>query len=212
LGGEAGGGPASQPAETGAEGPEPALALLDDLEGAFPAIIERDGRNGYWFSADDATGWVSALQRVEVLAPTADNRYAVALDGAGFYDWGALLGVTLVDPFAAYDGSAYCGVHFRARGSGAGWRLEVSDALSEPQGGLCDTDCYEHLGQPFQPGDSWQDFVIPFAALSPNGSAPARALVTSELYSIFFAFTNPEGAAFELAVDDLAFIAHGGCP
>jgi hypothetical protein len=201
----------------GAEGASSSLELelIDGAEGPFPSICESNGRNGYWFvAADGSGGWLSSLEAFALEQASADNQRAARVAGSGFTAWGALLGVTFRDPFAAYDASAYCGVRFVAKGSGQGWRLSISDRSSEPDGGICvGLECYDHLSQDFQPGHDWQRYEVHFSDLMPalSDGQPARALDSDALYAIDFVFENVGGAPFELLVDDLSFIPLGGC-
>ena len=194
--------------------PLPLAELIDDVEASFPYLLESGGRNGQWFIADDETwGSISPLEAVALEPPRADSYYAAHVSGSGFTYWGALLGVTFVSPFAAYDASAYCGVRFVAKGHGDSWAVRLPDLKSEPDGGLCGDACYNHLGQHFQPGAEWQEYEIRFDELEhvmSNGEPP-RELEASALFAIQFVFESSSGDDFELFVDDLSFVPLAGC-
>ena len=188
------------------------LELVDDVEGAFPEILQRSGRNGFWYWAqDDSGGWLSAPEAVPLEPPRLDSYHAAHISGGGFTSWGALLGVSILSPFGAYDASAYCAVRFAARGVGDGWALRISDRPSEPATGQCGSECYNYLGRGFEPSAEWQEFEIRFDELEPAFGGNARALESNAVYAIRFAYENTSGAAFELTVDDLAFVPKAAC-
>jgi hypothetical protein len=91
----------------------------------------------------------------------------------------------------------------------------VSDRLSSPRGGACDLNavdpalaCYDHHGKGFAPSEDWQTFYVDFDALRllKGFSGSERPLEKAALFDVVFNFENPNGAAFELLVDDLAFV------
>ncbi len=206
AGNEAGAGPLTpQP-------PDP----IDEVEaGAFPALPVRAGRNGAWFGARDESGGFAAEPSLVPLVPSRGvSHFAARFGGGGFTGWGAQLGVSLRSPVVGYDASAYCGVRFVAKGFGAGWTLLISDKKSSPSGGVCDSSsgdpslhCYDHLGKSFEPRDAWQTYDVSFAELRPfkGFTGEPRPLEKSALFDVVFNFENPNGAPFELLIDDLAF-------
>ena len=218
-GGDAGGEPISNDAGSGGASDAPALELnlIDDIEGQFPDILDRSGRNGYWFSAHDTSG--GACSEVSACDLSAASSHAACVEGAGLTDWGATIALTLRAPFAAYDASQYCGVRFLAKGHGNGWATMISDRVSEPAGGVCfdggdqSHACFDHLGARFQPGDDWQEFQFLFDDLKvvKGYSGQVRALESEAIYALMFIFQNDAGADFELLVDDVAFLGPGGC-
>jgi hypothetical protein len=210
-GGSSMGGDAGQAGEAGA-GPLPApiVDVIDDVEGQFPQLPERAGRNGGWYVVHDETGGAaSQASAVQLDPPRGESERAAGFTGYGFTAWGAQLGVALRSPATGYDASDYCGLRFVAKGSGSGFRLIISDRFSDPAGGLCDTGdpsliCYDSPTTAFQPTAEWQTFEIPFEELTV--STQARKLDASLIFDIVFNVGDQTGAAFELLVDDLAFV------
>jgi hypothetical protein len=195
-----------------------ALDLIDDMEGDFPSLPARGGRNGSWFSVhDDTWGQASDASAIGLEPVRGNSHFAAGFSGGGFTDWGAQMGLSFKSPSAAYDASAYCGVRFLAKGNGSGWTFLISDRLSVPQGGVCDSvnwasdqGCYQFVGRALAVGNVWQEVVIRFDELRllRNPQSPRR-LETKALYDILFNFYSAEGSGFELLIDDLAFIEKG---
>jgi hypothetical protein len=224
MGGAAQAGGGGTSAGAGGSAPVRVLDVIDDVEGAFPSLPGKAGRNGGWYLVHDDSGGTVAPPSAFALQPArGTSHYAALVNGGGFTDWGAELGVALTSPIAAYDASAYCGVHFMAKGSGASWTMLISDRLSDPLGGVCVPDswdvtqqCYDYVGAAFAPSADWQSFDLSFAALAPmkGYTGKDRKLDASGLYDIVFSFSDGNGAPFELLVDDLSFIEKTttGCP
>ncbi|HXK19003.1 MAG TPA: hypothetical protein VNG33_14425, partial [Polyangiaceae bacterium] len=195
--------------------PTDSFDLIDDVEGAFPHLPQREGRNGVWFGVhDDTYGQLVGPHAVALEPARGTSHFAAGINGAGFTGWGAQLGVALRSPSAAYDATSYCGLRFLAKGSGAGWTLLVSDRTSVPEGGICvdgsadpEQSCYNFVGKSFGVGQSWREIKIRFDDLRwvPNAASPRR-LETDALYDIVFNFYDAQGGAFQLLVDDLSFI------
>lgn len=199
--------------------PSPVPDLVDEVELAFPALPLRAGRNGTWFSVHDETGgFVGPLSAWPLVPVRGSSHFAARLAGRGFTAWGAQLGVNLRSPAAAYDASGACSLRFVAKGSGVGWSVLVSDRLSSPHGGVCELEatdptlsCYDHPGQSFAPSADWQTYDVRLDELHPfkGFSGSDRLLEKQSVFDIVFNFESPNGAAFELLVDDLAFVP---CP
>jgi hypothetical protein len=218
VGGEgpvgAGGEPAPQP--------QSVSELIDDMEGAFPQLPQQGGRNGAWYTTHDATyGQVSPARAMLLQPARGTSRVAAEFAGGGFTDWGAQLGVSLRSPSAGYDASGFCGVRFMVKGSGSGWSLLISDRQSVPDGGVCDPNawgneaaCYQFVGKPFEAKSEWQEVAVRFDELKLlNHPDRHRTLDSSAIYDILFNFYHHDGSAFQLMVDDLAFMREtaAGC-
>jgi len=219
--GTAGSSAAGAPAAGGGAGgqlatlPTEAFDLIDDVEGLFPELPQKQGRNGGWFGVHDrSNGQLLAPSAVALVPARGTSHFAAGISGAGFTDWGAQLGVALKSPAAGYDASRYCGLRFLAKGSGAGWSLLVSDRTSVPVGGVCvegswdpEQACYDYVGRNFAVGSAWREVKVRFDELRlRQDPASARRLDSSALYDILFNFYDAEGGAFELLIDDLSFI------
>jgi hypothetical protein len=215
------GGDGPMPGEAGAAGEGPVMIetnpfdLIDDIEGAFPILPLRGGRNGGWFTVhDESGGQATAPGAVALDPPRVDSQFAARISGAGFTNWGVQLGVALKSPATGYDASQYCGVRFLAKGSTTGWSMLVSDRASIPDGGVCVPGsldpalrCYHYVGKVFAPNAQWQEHKIRFDELryldvADNG----RRLDPTALYDILFNVHEPSGAAFEIQIDDLSFM------
>ena len=169
----------------------------------------------------DDSGGAASFGVVPLLKPElgAEDQHAARLSGGGFFDWGAQLGVAMSSAATGYDASNYCGVRFLAKGTSGAWTLLISDRSSVPQGGVCGSwnsePCYHFLGKSFEVGSDWQAIEIGFDDLSSRMDPDStRKLDVDAVYDVLFNFYSPEGAAFELVVDDLAFIEKTatGCP
>jgi len=202
--------------------PARVLELIDDLEGAFPHLPQTQGRNGGWYTThDDSYGQLKPADAMLLDPARGGSRFAARFSGSGFTGWGAQMGVSLTSPAHGYDASAYCGVRFLAKGTGSGWTFLVSDSSSVPAGGVCNpnawegpTACYHFSGKGFEVGADWQEVVVRFEDLlvlvEPGNK---RALAAKAIYDIIFNVHSDGGGAFQLVVDDLAFIKAGdaGC-
>jgi hypothetical protein len=189
--------------------------LIDDIEGAFPVLPQRAGRNGGWFTVhDESGGQATEPGAVPLDPPRANSQFVARISGGGFTDWGAQLGVALKSPATGYDASQYCGVRFLAKGSNAGWSMLVSDRMSVPDGGVCvpgswdpATRCYHYVGKVFTPSADWQEYKIRFDELRYLDVADdGRRLEPSALYDILFNVHDGSGGAFELQLDDVSFM------
>lgn len=197
----------------------PTFDLIDDVEGKFPLLPERSGRNGAWYMIHDFSYGQASSGAFQQLNPEApESLYAARVSGSGFTDWGAQLGVTLKAGATGYDASNYCGVRFMAKGTGPHFTLMISDRHSVPQAGVCGTEgkeaCYRFVGKGFEVSADWQEVQMGFSELSHQlDPQNPRTLDKSAIYDILFNFYSPEGSAFELLVDDLSFIekSEGGC-
>lgn len=201
-------------ASTGSAGVAPSLDVIDDVEGDFPRLPQRAGRNGGWYVVHDGSGGHATSANAVMLQPArGESRFAVGVDGAGFTAWGVQLGVALTSPAAGYDASRYDGLRFLAKGTGT-WTLLITDRLSVPQGGVCVegsgdpvTGCYRFVGASFAVGSDWKEYNIRFDdLLLLQAPTSDRKLDAASIYDILFNFQSAHGDAFELLVDDLAFI------
>ena len=109
------------------------------------------------------------------------------------------------------------------------WRSSVATQLtvvrpagnSVPDGGVCDPNawgnedaCYQFVGKPFEAKAEWQEIVVRFDELKLlNHPDRHRTLDSSAIYDILFNFYHHDGSAFQLMVDDLAFMREtaAGC-
>ncbi|WP_437783479.1 hypothetical protein [Sorangium sp. So ce1097] len=218
----AGGGAADVPAD---------IELIDDMEDGDAAIEEAGGRVGYWYSYNDGTGTQTPPVYSEetpvgfhpetLTPPRGQSTRAVHTFGSGFTEWGAGVGFALNGPdmgLFPYDASAYAGIVFWARLGDAGavktMKVNLSDKVSEPAGGICDESagegdanrCFDHWSTIARLGPEWAPVVIPFDELTRGGwgaEPTAEAIDLAGLYVIEFRFAQDED--FDVYIDDIGF-------
>ncbi|WP_434041517.1 MULTISPECIES: hypothetical protein [Sorangium] len=216
----------------GGEGPGPMdVALIDDMEDGDGAIEEVGGRVGYWYSYNDGTGTQTPPVYSEAMPvgfipealtpPRGESTMAMHTFGSGFTEWGAGVGFALNGPdmgLFPYDASAYSGIKLWARLGDAGavtaMKVNVSDKVSEPAGGICDESagegdpnrCFDHWFYTAPLGTEWAEIVIPFEELTRLGTGAeptAEAVDVTGLYTIEFRFA--QGEDFDVYIDDISF-------
>jgi hypothetical protein len=220
-------------------GVQPVLDLIDDMEDGDLFIPVRGGRNGSWFISSDMTAGAvlqpasTAVYTMGTIAPArgASTRSA-HVQGQGFKTWGAVIGVkpradnTQADGGllpVSYDASGYCGVHYFAMGSGALLRMDIPDKYTNPAGGICNpndttgqTACFDHFGMPLALTASWTEYTVSFASLHDRGvSAVSTTFHPEAIFQIEVSSRDVSGAAFDIWIDDIAFIpkpTSGACP
>ncbi|WP_437736178.1 hypothetical protein [Sorangium sp. So ce1335] len=237
--GGAGGGPSSASASAaggagvgGDDGGVPAdIELIDDMEDGDSAIDEAGGRVGYWYSYNDGTGTQTppvyseempvGFHPEELTPPRGESTRAVHTFGSGFTEWGAGVGFALNGPdmgLFAYDASAYTGIVFWAKlgdpGAVTTVKVNISDKLSEPAGGICDETagegdanrCFDHWSIMAPLGTEWAPIVIPFEELTRAGlgaEPTAQAIDLEGIYTIELRFGQDE--VFDVYIDDIGF-------
>jgi len=199
-------------------------ALIDDMEepsSAIPVIGDRSG--GWWTAGDDTAAATIVPERgaeaTSELVPggRCGSRYAMRVTGQGFTDWGSLLGMSFAYSSAGpvpYDASFREGITFWARIGDTSTnqvRFALSDANSEPAGGVCTEDgdpgtgCFDTFGVVVSSLDTtWKRYKIPFRGLTQRDfGLPTEALDAATLYNMGFNFAP--GAIFDFWVDDISF-------
>ncbi len=192
--------------------------MIDDVEDADLAILPIEGRFGYWFLVDDASGSLSGPTAIAGIGH--DGGVAIGSTGSGFSIWGAILGLSfrsVPGPGGAapgeYDASSYAGISFWMRGDdGAGGpisvRVEVTTPATTAQvfGGECTTGCGDHfqIDLGLQPGP-WQRFELRWEELAQAGwGETVDAFDPSTVMLLQFGFGS--GVDFDVQVDDIAFL------
>lgn len=190
-------------------GPVPAateVLLIDDLESGDTALPEHEGRRGWWFTFNDATG---GEQHPSPFTATDEDahggEWSVHTWGEGFNEWGAALAVAFNGSVCPYDVSAFRGVEFWARGEGR-IRFSIPTTATRPvaEGGSCVGECYDDYGRYIQLTDDWTHFELPWTALSQEGwgtdadfdPGQVRELIWQDLAAL----------SFDIWVDDVAFL------
>ncbi len=136
-----------------------------------PSVINSEGRNGTWYTYNDAASGATETMTVEASGGTADcDKYALHVKGSGYASY-AGLGMNFAGGKvpAAYDGTShqFTGIKFKAKlGSTAAAKPPVHFALAIPAtqsntqpGGTCvdataddAPKCYQHMGKYIPPG------------------------------------------------------------
>lgn len=189
--------PGATPADTGRidENGELLLDGLNDADGTFLSA----GISGEWFTYSDGTSTVTPPDHTG-LAAVGGEAHVV---GQGFSDWG--VGVSAY--FRSVDLSAFQSLILRARGSGS-IVVEVVIPATSPaeEGGTCTGQgCYGHFSTAITLGDAYQDFPLPFAALTqPSWAQPAELSLAQVISVNFVAKTTAGVAAIDLWLDQLS--------
>ncbi|HEY6476953.1 MAG TPA: hypothetical protein VI456_10255 [Polyangia bacterium] len=218
--------PASEvcPAAPSVPGDALPAALIDDAEDGNAQIVQHDGRNGIVFSGvDPASAFVvgptgSPRRPLPVLGGANGSRCAWNLRGtlANRPIAFASLGMYLTQPKAFYDASRFEGISFYARrsaGTSGRVRVSVSDWNTDPDGGVC-TKCFNYFGQELELSETWTRYTLPFESLRqmPGWGVPRpRQIDPSRIFYIVFGVLD-RGAAFDVWIDDLAFIERAPPP
>ena len=155
-------------------------------------------RIGNWFVTSDKVR-DALLQPIE--PPRGDSTEARRASGQGFAS-GAVLWLQLDHLHSSpVDLSAYSGISFWARLEGTPSTVVVSlNDGSHPSGSLEGRATLPSV--PLTPGDTWQQFTLPFAAFG---------LSQVKLTSVEF-FVGDKGEMFDLWIDDFALTCSDACP
>lgn len=211
-GGSAGGGGTAggtSTAGTGGVPPEEAFCSgvsefgipIDDLEDRNTTLLAP--RDGIWFAYTDGTS-SDLTPSVAAFEPTLEagsgSMYAAALAGSGFTDYGAGIGFALDmegGRICLYDGQQYSGMQFQYRSITPLEFMVLDDQRTEP---VCSGTCFgSALTLPAN-----TEFVPVEVSFDDLGyGEPGAILDRSRITQV--RFQAPAGAAFDFAVDDLAF-------
>jgi endoglucanase len=196
-----------------------ASGLIDDGEDNDNQTANVGNRGGYWYTFVDKAG--------STVSPTAGDqggtftmqaggangsRYAANVKGqlAKGETVYAAMAFNFVDPKGTYDASRYAGITFfgkRGQGSSARLRVKVPDAQTDPAGGTC-SECFNDFGFDLELGTEWTRYVLPFSKMRQMegwGAPRPSHIDPSKIYGVQFQ-VNEKGAAYDVSVDDVAFI------
>jgi hypothetical protein len=207
------------------------LEALDDMEDGNAFVLSNDDRNGHWDVSNDGspsgshTPPAANFVMAELLDPSRpDSHFAAYTKGNGYKGWGATMTVSMITwPVYAetppYDASVFAGISFYAKagvGSDLGLRLRFVGAQTDDRGGQCipgadvATACYDHFFRDVKLSQAWQRFDVLFADFKQAGVGKKfDSIDVATMYALEFFFpgrSTASGNAFELWVDDLAFI------
>jgi hypothetical protein len=186
------------------------------MEAGTGRICQGNGRTGMWFTyVDSTTGdaitplpGTSALP--ELLAtPRGTSQHAMHISGtystyAGFGCW--LDNTSFSTIPIPYNGSAYTGVRFWAKGKGA-LRVTGQMASTEPTtyGGTCTaTSCAPNVYVVGTLSSEWTQIQVPFSLLTGGTVTPFQS---TSIWSLEFGFYSSLATTttFDLWIDDLTF-------
>jgi hypothetical protein len=180
--------------------------LIDDMEAGTGYICQGNGRTGSWFSY---YGTLSTLSPAGYPVPTsivspargtsqrAMRLYGTRGDYAGFGCWLTTVPIT-------YDGSAFTGIRFYAKGTPASLRVIVQTSATESTtyGGTCTLPTLSCAGNETQvtlSASAWTLYSVPFSSLV-GGTATFNV---RDIWSI--EFQPGANVAYDYWIDDLSF-------
>jgi hypothetical protein len=183
--------------------------MIDDMEDGEGSICATSGRTGVWFDfGDGTTGDLTPKSDVR-FTPTriedgsrGSSRYAARFAGSGFTAWGAIMGFVVMNPPGGYDAGGLGGITFWMRSNvPVSVDFPTSETTPIEGGGDCVVDCNQHFTfQITAPAPGWFPYQVPFNALSGGGSA-----IWNPRHLFGVNFRVPQGTAFEVWIDDVAF-------
>lgn len=194
------------------------VALLDDFEDGDSHLFKAFERDGWWFSAGDATEGAKLYPPSGNFGPdrlppgeaTKDNLFAAHFKAEGQKDWGASWGVGLQWESKGIrcplNASSFAGIRFRARGPGT---VRVNFAMPETQpsdsGGTCTTGCYDFHGKLVYLSDKWSNYLVRWDALQQGGWGTQARFDPSRLLRLAFS-VNAKQIPTDFWADDIAFV------
>jgi hypothetical protein len=199
---------------------------IDDMEDNDAQIVTVPGRNGYWYVGNDGTAAGKQEPTVGIFKMTelaADARpgslYSARMKASGFTGWGTVLGFNFFEQLGkvkAFDASDYCGVTYWGKAAAAtNLRFRITSGDTHPEGMVC-TDggaageaCYDHFGANASFTTAWQEFTVMFAAVDQVGTGyhpEDGKLKADQLFGLEWALPGAAGKAYEIWVDDVAFL------
>lgn len=182
--------------------------FIENFEDGDTRIIEQQGRNGLWYDISDGTG---TQTKGVVAGGYGGSNYAMHYYGSGFTDWGSGVGFNLIDPqggpLQPYNASGYQGIKFWAKiesGSSNAIRIAFPNAQTHPDGGQCQTGCWDHFGIDLILTTTWQQYTIPFSSLTQQGWGDNYATFDiTTLYDI--EFRHNQNTSYNVWIDDIEF-------
>ena len=200
-------------------------STIDDMEDGVADICASQGRQGSWYIADDGSGGTVTIAQGAPFMPTpipggrGASRFAAALIGSGYTEWGVLMGFDL-NSTASYDASAADGIRFWAKSSVPfNFSVPTPETVPRTNGGACDTDCDSHPWFWVEGSADWTEVRVPFTALrQPNGYDDDFNLLVPDLNWSPAAISRLEFSVsgfdardpFELWIDDVSFYSCTG--
>ncbi|HEX2873747.1 MAG TPA: carbohydrate binding domain-containing protein [Polyangiaceae bacterium] len=192
--------------------PDPNALLVDDFEDTNAQILERQGRSGSWYVANDGRGLQTPRAGVPVvpaplMPPRGTSTRGAHTFGGPFSTWGALIGTVLAAEGVAYDLSGYQGLRVWVRSGAAapGAAKSVRLNLRTPatvMGGGC-TTCGDHFGADIPLTAQWAQVDVPFASLAQLGFGRPVLTKPDLEQALGIEFLFPINVSFDLWLDDI---------
>jgi hypothetical protein len=190
--------------------------MIDNFEDGDNALIPNGGRQGYWYTFNDATAGASQTPPEDAVLPEAGGADGTSLamhtSGSGFAEWGAGIGIDLNnagDPDGGngvkmkYDASAYTGIVVTAKGNGQiRASVQIEATIPSEEGGTCAMDCDPH-GKVLLLSDEWQQFTIPFDQIQQEGWGTPASWDSSTVVGLQFKVAK--SVDFDFWVDEIGF-------
>jgi hypothetical protein len=202
---------------------------VSDFEDGTGSVLPNDMRNGGWYSYVDTAATCSVMPAPNGTATAAEipggrcaSMFALHFTGTGCTDWGAGVGTDLKAPAATdggttagpkvpYDVSGYTGVTFWARsdkGSQMRMKMPMTDETKTTDGGECvesaTSKCSDDFGANIPLTKNWVKRTVMFSTMTQEKWGKAFTWNPAHVTSI--QFQVPKGAAFDVWIDDVAFI------
>jgi hypothetical protein len=198
--------------------------MIDDMEAGTGSIIMQEGRVGAWYTYnDESAGGTQTPVAGEPFLPEAipggngTSLYAAHMVGSGFGVWGAGMGFDLNNPGdgeggagikGQYDGSAFQGIAFWAKGSvPMRFKVQLAGTVPTTAGGTCtgdpDLECQDSHGKSIPLSENWQQYVIPFTDLKQEGWGTKVGWDATTLVGIQFQVAK--SLDFDVWIDDIGF-------
>lgn len=224
-GGAVGGGGAAGGAGAGGGS---GIEEIDYFENGTTTLPPVSGRNGPWYTFNDATAGGKQTPLAQLLTPLtganartgSSSSNGFHMTASGFTNYGAGLGADFVNLAAqkvAYDISVYKSIQFYAKiGSGAqsAVKLLLPNVYSDSMGAKCvgtssstGTACNDHLFCQFNGlTTAWALYKCDFSALQQGGFGlvQAKPYDLTKSYSMQFSFATTPAVDFWL--DDMSFV------
>lgn len=182
--------------------------LMIDAFDDDDALFSGNGLDGGWYAYGDGTDGV--LETSEGLVPVEGgvNGGAFRVQAGGFSAWGSVFGAYFSEG-CLFDGSAYDGLTFYARGHVTGApsgevtvRLVGLEDMPPEVGGTCEGDCWNSHHVDIEVDQCWKRYSFRFDEFLRDGSTESD-LITAELYLIDFAIGMADSS--DIKIDELAF-------
>jgi hypothetical protein len=202
----------------GSGGSPPAAGdLIDDFEDADTRIIISGGRQGGWYTYNDAS---PGQHEVSPAPASVDGSMALHVTGQTTKPEADAYGGVGVDlnnggdePTSgmrnAYDVSGFAGVSFRAKGSGSIRVSVITRAVADAaEGGTCTSGCFDSHATSVTLSGSWQEHRVQFSSLMQAGWGTPTAFDGSQVLGL--AFERRGAGSYDFYLDDVQLFQSGG--